>query len=105
MGQAVSFSRCDVRHIQMWWLAGAAVLLLFAPKAHATSVDIAKSQKDVAQDIAMIREGERSGMEPLKLGRLWAHLASDYEDAMDIVKSEDAYNHALRLLERVAEAR
>ena len=104
MAQTLLFPRCEVRHIAAW-LAGATVLLLWAPTADATVVDSAKSQKDVAQDIEMIYEGERSGMAPLKLGRLWAHLASDYEDAMEIVKSEDAYNHALRLMEGVVEAR
>jgi len=61
-------------------------------------------EQRIAQDIAWIRDAEKRGLEPLKLGRLWAHLASDYLDAMDFAKSEAAYNHALRLMEPLPEA-
>ena len=61
-------------------------------------------EQRITQDIAWIRDGEKRGLEPLKLGRLWAHLASDYLDAMDLAKSEAAYNHALRLMEPLPEA-
>ena len=56
-------------------------------------------EQQIASEIQGIHEGEQRGMEPLKLGRRWAHLAADYEDAMEFAKSESAYNHALRLLE------
>jgi hypothetical protein len=56
-------------------------------------------EQQIVSEIQGIHEGEQRGMEPLKLGRRWAHLAADYEDAMEFAKSESAYNHALRLLE------
>ena len=62
-------------------------------------------EKKIAQDLQMVRAGEQSGMEPLKMGRLWAHLASDYEDGMQLAKSEDAFNHALRFLQGAPEAK
>lgn len=62
-------------------------------------------EKKIAQDLNMVRAGEQTGMEPLKLGRLWAHLASDYEDQMQLAKSEDAFNHALRLFEKAPEGK
>src|SRR5215471_344700 len=52
-----------------------------------------------AQEIALIRDAEQKGHGPLEVGRMWAKLASDYEDNSEFVKSEDAYNRALRLLE------
>jgi tetratricopeptide (TPR) repeat protein len=62
-------------------------------------------EQRIAQDIALIRDGERRRVEPLKLGRLWCHLAWDYyQDEMDLAKSEAAYIHALRLMEPVPEA-
>jgi tetratricopeptide (TPR) repeat protein len=69
-------------------------------QAAANSISL---ERRIAQKIALIRDGERRGLEPLKLGRLWAYLASDYLDAMDLAKSEAAFNHALRLLEPLPE--
>ena len=56
-------------------------------------------QQQIAQELALIHEGEHRGLEQLKMGRIWAKLASDYEDESELVKAEDAYNHALRQLE------
>ena len=39
----------------------------------------------------MVHAGERARLEPLKLGRLWAHIATEYEDEAEFPKSEDAY--------------
>ena len=61
-------------------------------------------EQRIAQEIALIRDGERRGLEPLKMGRLWAYLASDYQDGMDFAKSEVAYDHALRLMEPLPKA-
>jgi len=52
----------------------------------------------IAQETALIRDGEQHGLEPLKMGRLWAHLGIDYEDALEFAKAEAAYNHSLRIL-------
>lgn len=56
-------------------------------------------ERSIAQEIEAARVLEQRGAEPLKLGRLWAKLASDYEDEMAYAKSESAYNRALRYLE------
>jgi len=66
----------------------------FQAAANSSSLD-----QRIAQKMALIRDGEKRGLEPLKLGRLWAHLASDYLDAMELPKSEAAFNRALGLLE------
>lgn len=57
----------------------------------------------IAAKVQAIEEQERNGAEPLKLGRLWAQLAWDYERAMEFAKSESAFNRALQYLERVPE--
>ena len=57
----------------------------------------------IAQETEKIREGERSGMDALNLGRMWGHLGEDYEDAGQLDKAESAYNHALQLLGRSPE--
>jgi tetratricopeptide (TPR) repeat protein len=56
-------------------------------------------EQQIAQELAWIHEGEHRGLEQLKMGRIWAKLAADYEDEAELVKAEDAYNHALRQLE------
>lgn len=106
MAQVVSFLRCDVQRARA--AAGVAALLMWVASARALPPDQPTSstmEKKIAQDLQMVRAGEQSGMGPLKMGRLWAHLASDYENEMQLAKSEDAYNHALRLLEGVPEAK
>jgi tetratricopeptide (TPR) repeat protein len=64
----------------------------------------AQLQEHIADDIRWIQQAQKDGMEPLKLGRLWAHLAGDYQDQMEFAKSEAAYNRALRLLEPLPDA-
>ncbi|WP_263366781.1 tetratricopeptide repeat protein [Edaphobacter bradus] len=58
-------------------------------------------EQRVARENQLIRAGERSGLDPLNLGRLWGHLASDYEDEAEFEKAEAAYNHALQLFEHL----
>lgn len=106
MAQMISSSRSCAQCIRATaWLAGAAVLLLWASRGEALQVTQtnASQQQRVAEDLNMIRAGQQAGMEPLKLGRLWSHLAAEYADAADFLKSEDAYNHALKLFETVPE--
>jgi Tfp pilus assembly protein PilF len=40
-----------------------------------------------------------------ELGELWALLASDYQDQMDIPRAEEAYDHSLKLLRGAVTAR
>jgi tetratricopeptide (TPR) repeat protein len=54
-------------------------------------------EQRIANERELMRAGERKGIDSLHMGRLWAKLASDYEDAGAYVQSEDAYNHALKL--------
>jgi tetratricopeptide (TPR) repeat protein len=61
--------------------------------------------QQIARETAFIRNAEAQGMEPLKLGRLWAHLASAYEDMSDYPNSENAYNRALALFKPLPDAR
>lgn len=91
-------------------LCGLFVLSLLAGFTNAayalqqTLIGQTRVQQHIADDLKWIHDSEKDGLEPLKLGRLWAHLASDYEDAMELAKSETAYNRALRLLEPLPEA-
>jgi len=84
------------------------VLILLPALAHGVDVGkIAVSEQQVQQRIAVemqaARQLEQSGTEPLKLGRLWAQIAADYEDAMQYTQSESAYNRALKFLEAAPE--
>ncbi|WP_263366780.1 hypothetical protein [Edaphobacter bradus] len=88
------------------WLVGALVCAAsYGGAAYGVEAQTAVSQSPVtlpervAAEVEAIDAAARAGMAPLKLGRLWARLASDYEDEMDVVRSEDAYNQGLRLLD------
>jgi tetratricopeptide (TPR) repeat protein len=61
-------------------------------------------EQRIAQDLDLTKVGERTGVEPLSLGRLWAHLAVDYEEAAEFAKAEAAYNRALQIFERTPDA-
>ncbi len=94
--------RVDVKRSCEWALLTGLILL----PAWAQGVDVEqrppaaqKMEQRIAQEVEAARVQEQRGMEPLKLGRLWAQLASDYEDEMQYAKSELAYNRALRYLE------
>jgi tetratricopeptide (TPR) repeat protein len=69
----------------------------FPRSAHVS--DAQSVEQQIAQEITLIRDGERDGLEPLKMGRLWAHVGIDYEDEAEFAKAESAYNHSLRILE------
>jgi tetratricopeptide (TPR) repeat protein len=56
-------------------------------------------EQHIAQGIALIRNGEQRGVEPLKMGRLWAQLAVDYKNQGDFSRAGSAYNRSLKLLE------
>jgi tetratricopeptide (TPR) repeat protein len=59
-------------------------------------------EQRITLELALIRDGEQHGLDPLKMGRLWAHLAIDYEDQAEFNKAEAAYNHSLRILKALA---
>jgi len=65
------------------------------PRATARSAPL---EQRITRETALIRNGEQQGLDPLKMGRLWAHLAIDYEDEAEFTKAESAYNHSLRIL-------
>lgn len=83
------------------WLLSATMLLSWTDGAlglQSDQLQLSLEQR-IANDRQLTRAGERAGMDSLHMGRLWARLASDYEDAGGYVQSEDAYNHALKLFE------
>ena len=102
MTQMVSSLRCDVQRIPAAaWLVGAVALLLWAARVEALQMQQTASsalEQRIEHEANVIHAGERAGLEPLKLGRLWAHIATEYEDEAEFSKSEDAYNRALKLL-------
>lgn len=88
----------------VWWVA--LVLAVPCMEARATedppAADVAKT---VQQKLQWIHDGERSGMGALGLARLWGSVAYDYEREMELARSEDAYDRALKLLEKMPEGR
>jgi tetratricopeptide (TPR) repeat protein len=83
----------------VWAATFAALVLGFAFSRPARAYDSQSIEQRIAQEIALIHDGERNGLDPLKMGRLWAHLGIDYEDEAEFAKAESAYNHSLRILE------
>jgi tetratricopeptide (TPR) repeat protein len=83
----------------VWAATFAALVLGFEFSRPARAYDSQSIEQRIAQEIVLIHDGERNGLERLEMGRLWAKLASDYEDKAEFKKAEDAYNRALRLLE------
>ena len=94
--------RLDLRVPPEWAiLTGLILLPVFACATDAVQKAVSGQQqleRRIAQEAEALRVLEQRGMEPLKLGRLWAQLASDYEDELEYAKSESAYNRALRYL-------
>jgi tetratricopeptide (TPR) repeat protein len=58
----------------------------------------------IGRDLQLIHAGEAEKLPPLDMGRFWARLASDYEQAGEFAKSESAYNRTLELLDKVPNA-
>ena len=84
---------------RVWAAALTALVLLFGFPRSAQVCEAQSIEQQIAQEITLIHDGERDGLEPLKMGRLWAHLGIDYEDEAEFTKAESAYNHSLRILE------
>ena len=76
------------------------MLLMFALRVGALQLNRTTSpslEQRIAEERRLVHVGEHEGVDSLHMGRLWAKLASDYEDEGAYVQSEDAYNHALKL--------
>lgn len=83
-------------------LAALAFVFLFAGSAIAQQVEMSPGNEPhdrIVHEIDTIRAAEQAKLSSLELGRMWALLASDYESAAELSKSERAYNQALRLLQ------
>lgn len=59
----------------------------------------------IAHNQQKIADATRLNLTPAQVGGLWAQIAWDYFDLVEFNKAEDAYNHALRLLEPIASSR
>lgn len=82
-------------------VSGMCIGLLTIAIAHARASEVNEEdglKEKIAQETAKIRDGERTAVDALTLGRMWGHLGEDYEDAGEFDKAEGAYNHALQLL-------
>jgi tetratricopeptide (TPR) repeat protein len=90
--------RAHLRRCRVWAAALTALVLLSGFPRSAQGCDAQSVEQQIAQEITLIQDGERDGLEPLKMGRLWAHLGIDYEDEAEFAKAESAYNHSLRIL-------
>lgn len=75
----------------------ASLLLLFAPSAQSQPAPIATKRIDTIR--GQIKEATGHHDPPEQLGLLWLQLADRYQDTLDFPQSEDAYTHALQLLQ------
>jgi tetratricopeptide (TPR) repeat protein len=97
--------RLDVKRYEWAILTSLVLLAVLTPAGEAEQKALPEQQLNphIALEVQAIQEQEKSGAEPLTMGRLWAQLAWDYERQMEYSKSEAAYNRALRFLERAPE--
>jgi tetratricopeptide (TPR) repeat protein len=51
----------------------------------------------ISREIEFLKAAQRQQHPPEQIARVWAKLASDYEEAGEFALSEDAYNHALQI--------
>ena len=61
-------------------------------------------EERIAGDLEVINAAARTEIDARSLGRLWAHLALDYEDAAEFAKAEEAYNRSLQILEHAPDS-
>ncbi len=102
MGQSGSSSgRYAVRRIGDAALLSVVILLGLVLRMGAMQLNqnALSLEERIAHERALVRAGEHEGIDSLHMGRLWAMLASDYEDDGAYLQAEDAYNHALKLFE------
>jgi len=59
----------------------------------------------IAIELKWIEDAPHRHVTDIQLGRLWAHLAFDYQDEGEVQLSEEAYSHALSLLQTDPSAR
>ena len=89
-------------------LALVGLTLLFGSTRHAIALQASAGESTLAEkigrDLQVIHAGEFQKLPPLGMGRLWARLASDYEQAGEFAKSESAYNRTLELLDKAPNA-
>jgi tetratricopeptide (TPR) repeat protein len=52
----------------------------------------------ISREIKTLEALQRQQAPPQQIGRVWAKLGLDYQDAGEFALSEDAFNHALHLL-------
>jgi tetratricopeptide (TPR) repeat protein len=83
----------------------AGLTLLFGLTMRASAWQDVSDQPTLAEQIArdeqVIRAAEFEKLPVLDMGRLWEQLGRDHEEAGEFAKSEEAYNHALALLQNL----
>jgi tetratricopeptide (TPR) repeat protein len=52
----------------------------------------------ISREVDLLQAPQRQQLSPQQMGRVWAKLGGDYEEAGEFALSEDAYNHALQYL-------
>jgi tetratricopeptide (TPR) repeat protein len=72
-------------------------------QAQQSSLTELNAQIDLNQ--RLIRVAEHDRLSDAKQASLWAQLASDYVQLADLVRAEDAYFHAIHLLENAPDSR
>jgi tetratricopeptide (TPR) repeat protein len=82
------------------WLCCAALMMGTGAVAQMTATWSAK----IADELEQIRIGEQRPFTPQQLGVMWSLLASDYQEAMEFSRAEDAYGRSLVLLKGIPAA-
>ncbi|HEX7157929.1 MAG TPA: tetratricopeptide repeat protein [Edaphobacter sp.] len=82
-------------------LAGLALLFALTMRSRAQEEPELTLPEQIARDQQLIRAAEAEKLPALDKGRLWAQLGVHDEEAAEFVKSEEAYNRALAILENL----
>jgi tetratricopeptide (TPR) repeat protein len=80
-------------------------LSVCAAWAQTSDPQSALAQVRIARDMELIQIAEQEHRAEAERGALWAQLASEYQNAAEFLKAEDAYNKSLHLLKSAPSAK
>jgi tetratricopeptide (TPR) repeat protein len=76
------------------------LLLTMLDEVHFAHGQATPLSSRISREIEFLEAAQRQPLPPEKVGRVWANLGSDYEEAGEFALSEDAYNHALQIFRK-----
>jgi tetratricopeptide (TPR) repeat protein len=104
MISAVTLSLSKIERSRLLTLTLIFLLTCCILPSHATAQSTTDLSSRITEDLRLVHDAEQQHLSAEHRGYLWGTLASDYRDAADFTRSEDAYNRAVALLKNVPRA-